>query len=168
MRGRYTHLFTILCFHISDTSVKRGIISKNNSKSCCLILPECKPVDQLDIKWKIHVCLMYFWLISWWRSLVWPGVITDKGLLCVNEALSWNRGVVWDYQIISNQPSEWCEVSCSAAPCWAGTEHNECGGREPQQSRGRGCLRTRGLWAHSQTHIHTNTAAHLWLFKKAI
>lgn len=67
---------------------------------------------------------------------------------------SWNGGVVWDYQIISYQASEWGEESRSSARCCAEAEHNECGGEEPQQSRGRGCLGTKGLWPTAK-YIHT-------------
>lgn len=72
---------------------------------------------------------------------------------------SWNEGVVWDYQIISYQPSEWGGASRSAASCCAEAEHNECGGREPQQSRGRGCLGTRGPWPTAK-HTHTQILLH--------
>lgn len=59
-------------------------------------------------------------------------------------------------------PAQWVrrgEASRSAAPCCAEAEHNECGGRQPQQSRGRGCLGTRGPWPAAK-HIRTQILLH--------
>lgn len=72
--------------------------------------------------------------------------------------------IVRDCGIISYQPSEGSSASCSRASCCTEAEHNECGGRKPQQSRGRGCLGTRGPWPTAK-HTHRST---LVAFKKVI
>lgn len=81
---------------------------------------------------------MCFYVFDWFtdwdvkRGHERPGT---KGLF-VRSGAVWNGGVVWDDQMISYWSSEWAPPQCSESEAEPGcAERNECGSREPQQSR---------------------------------